>query len=336
MKLISVRIEDRSETSADSCSFILSPESADQTLSYQPGQYLSLKIPLTSGPIFRSYSFSSCPGADEPPRITVKREPGGRGSNWLCDHLKVGDTLDVLPPAGDFGPENLSRPLLLIAGGSGITPILSLMKAALLHGNPAVSLIYANRDSSQVIHGSELDDWQNRYPEQLQITHWLDEEHGRPTASALARTVQSTEFATACLCGPAPFMATARAALLSQGVAPEQILEESFSPTADTKTDPVESGDAEVKTTLTVTLNGEEHAVNLTEDQYLLDAMIGQGLNVPSSCRAGNCGTCLCTLTEGSVILDGNTVLDDDDLEEGWTLACRARPISGRIRIVFP
>lgn len=339
MKLLSFRVLRRIDETSDSCSFVLSPLD-NQSIDYQSGQYLSVQIPLASGAIFRAYSFSSSPLTDETPRITVKREPGGRGSNWLCDHLKEGDLVKALPPAGDFVPSDLRKHLLLIAGGSGITPLISILKSALLKGSPSVRLVYASRSADQAILQQELKEWRSRYPEQLEIYHWLDDQQGPPDVRQLQGCLYADRFQAAFICGPARFMDLAQQALEAAKFPADRISIESFTSTTNGTIPDADGGPAMVKgddgALIVVQHGGREYEVSCGPDEHLLSAMIAQGLNVPSSCRAGNCGTCLCTLAEGSAILDDNNVLDDEDEEEGWILACRARPKSSRLRIVFP
>lgn len=344
MKLLSFRVHQRIEETSKCCSFLLEPLD-DQNIVYRPGQYLSMQIPLASGPIFRSYSFSSSPKTEEQPRITIKREPNGRGSNWLCDNLKEGDVIKSLYPAGDFVPADLSVPLLLIAGGSGITPIISIMKSALLSGSRFVRLVYANRSEDQVILREELRDWQSQYPDTFSVVTWLDDEQGTPTPEKLLDALGSEIFGEVYICGPSVFMESAVQAVKLRGYSEDTIFLESFTvehqaeATIDEADGQTESGtDSETNEIVNIHVEqgGQTYCVTGQSDQYLLDAMIAHGLNVPSSCRSGNCGTCLCTLEEGSAILSENTVLDDDDVEEGWILACRARPKSAKIKVVFP
>ena len=170
------------ETS-DALSLVLAVADAEHTpLSYQPGQFLTLRIPRDDGgALARCYSLASSPLGAENPKVTVKRVPGGYGSSWLCDNARAGMRLTALPPAGTFVPRSLDADLLLIAGGSGITPIIAILKSAMLGGHGHVVLIYANHDASSVIFASELRELAKANPHRLQVIHWLTSKRGRLT-----------------------------------------------------------------------------------------------------------------------------------------------------------
>ncbi|TAL20000.1 MAG: 3-ketosteroid-9-alpha-hydroxylase, partial [Frankiales bacterium] len=142
-------------------------------LPYQPGQFLTLRIPSEQEPTARCYSLSSSPHVDDLLKVTVKRTAGGYGSNWVCDSVEVGTVLDVLPPAGHFTPKDLTADLLLCAAGSGITPVISILKSALAQGTAPVTLLYANRDEASVIFAAELRELVEQHPERLVVLHWL-------------------------------------------------------------------------------------------------------------------------------------------------------------------
>ncbi len=193
---------------ADACSLVL-----DADLDYRPGQYLTVRTPAGA----RCYSLASAPGTGEPPKITVKRMTGGRVSNWIADHVRAGDTLDMAGPAGTFHPTSLDDELLLLAGGSGITPIMGIVKS--LRRTPA--LLYANRDTESIIFRAELDAL-------LPVMHWLDSERGVPTADDLRELLHPYTDREAFVCGPEPFVAVAEKALRMAGVPESRIRIERF------------------------------------------------------------------------------------------------------------
>ena len=169
---------------AHSISFEI-PEDAAEHFAYQPGQFLTLAVPCDqTGVAARCYSLSSSPVGGGPLTITVKRTADGYASNWVCDHLREGDTMRVLPPSGIFTPASLSADLLLFAGGSGITPVISITRTALQQGTGKIVLFYANRDESSVIFAEELTELAAENPDRLVVVHWLESVQGLPEPGA--------------------------------------------------------------------------------------------------------------------------------------------------------
>lgn len=176
----------------------------DADLDYKPGQYLTLRVPSElTGSVARCYSLSSSPLLDERPRVTVKRTDGGYASNRLCDTACAGDVIEALPPMGIFTPKSLDADLLLFAGGSGITPILSIITSALHAGTGRVTLVYANRDPASVIFARRLAELECA---RFSVTHWLESERGLPSVDDLTALASPHAEADAFTCGPAPFM----------------------------------------------------------------------------------------------------------------------------------
>ncbi len=305
---------------------------------YQPGQFLTLRLPCQDGVVARCYSLSSAPGVDEQLKVTVKRVKDGRGSNWVCDHVQAGDEVDVLAPSGTFTPRNLDTDLLLLAGGSGITPVMSIIKSSLARGTGKMLLVYANRDEASVIFHAELRSLVAEHPERLVVLHWLETVQGLPSKQPLQEIVRPWGHAEAFICGPAPFMDCAADALKELGVARERIHIERFTSLAgDPWTEvaaapPIQGG----KTVdLLVELDGETHELDWPADQKLLDFLLDKGLDAPYSCREGACSACGLKLLEGEVVMDNNSVLEQEDLDEGWRLACQARPVSDAVKVSY-
>ncbi|MFC9296135.1 2Fe-2S iron-sulfur cluster-binding protein [Streptomyces sp. NPDC057011] len=328
-----VRVVQRVQETPEAVSLVLDPE-----LPYSPGQFLTLRIP---GGGARCYSLASSPHTGEPMRITAKRVPGGLGSGWICDTVAPGDELEVLPPAGTFtpGPGGLDRDLLLVAGGSGITPVLSLAKSALAAGRGSVALLYANRDPESVIFRDELWGLADSHPGRLTVIHWLESLQGLPTAVQLAAHVAPYAGRDAYLCGPGPLMDAAETALRSVGAAPHRIHRERyFSLGADVFAAPPPPPAASVAggTTAEVELDGERHTVPWADGTVLLDALLAAGVAAPYSCREGACSACCCRVVAGEVTMARNEVLDQEDLAEGYVLACQARaPGRDPVRIAY-
>ncbi|WP_175650485.1 ferredoxin--NADP reductase [Pseudomonas sp. Marseille-P9899] len=335
---LTLRVARVIEETVDARSLVFDiPEHLAERFRYQPGQFLTLRVPFEGGWLPRCYSLSSTPLLDEPLRVTVKRVREGRASNWLCEELQEGQSLEVLPPAGVFVPRSLDTDLLLFGGGSGVTPVLSILRSALLAGTGRILLIYANRDEQSVIFRDELRFLANAHPQRLQIVHWLDSVQGVPATAQLAELARPFIDAHAFICGPAPFMDAAVAALKSLGMPNGRVHVERFvSLPGEGEALPVLVSEAAVAAQLAVRLDGEDYAVPCDSGETVLDAMQRAGLNPPSACRVGGCASCMCTLESGAVDLLHNDALDQDELAEGWILACQAVPTTAQLRIRFP
>ncbi|MGW1928828.1 2Fe-2S iron-sulfur cluster-binding protein [Streptomyces sp. NPDC001919] len=313
------------------------PESADR-FTYRPGQFLTLKLPgADGGPVARCYSLASSPHTGEPMKITVKRVADGYGSNWVCDHLAAGHELEALPPAGTFTPASLDGDLLLVAGGSGITPVLSIAKSALATGGRAV-LLYANRDESSVVFRDELRALSEAHPDRLLVLHWLESLQGLPAVDRLAAVLAPYADREAYVCGPEPLMDAVERALRTLGTPGDRVHRERFfSLGADVFDPPAvpRAAPAEAAGTAEVELDGETHTVAWPPTAPLLDVLLAAGLDAPYSCREGACSACTCRVVAGEVAMLRNDVLDEQDVAEGYVLACQALPLTERIEITY-
>jgi 3-ketosteroid 9alpha-monooxygenase subunit B len=305
----SIEIAEVITETPDACSLVLRA-----ALDYRPGQYLTVHTPAGA----RCYSLASSPFTDTAPKVTVKRVRDGAVSNWICDHVRAGDVLEFSAPAGTFTPDSLDDDLLLLAGGSGITPIMGIIKSVRARGHGDLALIYANRDPSSVIFRRELDDL-------LPVVHWLDSERGVPTVDSLAGLLTPYIDRQAFVCGPEAFVAVAEKALQLAGVPAARIRVERFEPV------PVGTRDA----VATVDLDGQTHVLEWKAGKRLLDVIIDAGLNPPYSCRQGQCGACACRLLSGEVDLVNNEVLEDEDFADGYILACQAIPRTDTVAVTY-
>ena len=307
-------------------------------LTYKPGQFLTLRLPHADGVVARCYSLSSAPGVDDQLKVTVKRVKDGRGSNWVCDTVLAGHEIDVLAPSGMFTPKSLDADLLLLAGGSGITPVMSIIKSSLARGTGRMLLVYANRDEQSVIFHAELRALVAEHPERLVVLHWLETVQGLPSLKPLQELVRPWGHAEAFICGPAPFMDCAADALKEMGVSRDRIHIERFTSLAG---DPWTEAEAaapvagERTVDLVVDLDGDTHELDWPESQKLLDLLLDKGLDAPYSCREGACSACGVILVEGEVVMENNSVLEQEDLDEGWRLACQSRPVSDLVKVRY-
>ena len=326
---------------ADAVSLELAPQPEHaERFGYRPGQFLTVRIPSElTGSVSRCYSLSSAPHEGGPLKVTVKRTAAGYASNWLCDNAVAGDTLQVLPPAGLFTPASLDADLLLFAGGSGITPVLSILKSVLAQGSGHCTLVYANRDESSVIFAAELAELAGAHPDRLQVLHWLESVQGLPSVPQLSALVRHWADRETFVCGPEPFMDAVAAAMAAHGADRRRVHMEKFvsltgnpfeaAPPASDDADPADSANVEVE------LDGEHHRMAWPRRQVLLDTLLAAGLEAPYSCREGACSACVCRVVSGEVSMRRNEVLEEEDLAEGYVLACQAVPVTDDVSISY-
>jgi 3-ketosteroid 9alpha-monooxygenase subunit B len=309
-----------------------------ERLRYAPGQFLTLRIPSDrTGSVARCYSLCSSPFADEALTVTVKRDKDGYASNWLCDNAHAGMRVHVLAPSGTFVPKTLDGDFVLLAAGSGITPIMSICKSALSEGGGHVVLLYANRDERTVIFGNALRELAAKYPDRLTVVHWLESLQGLPSANALAQLAAPFTDRQAFICGPGPFMEAAREALESLKVPAAQVHIEVFK---SLDSDPfvavqIEDDGDTPPASAVVELDGQTHTVSWPRKAKLLDVLLDAGLDAPFSCREGHCGACATTLRNGKVNMEVNDVLEQQDLDDGLILACQAHPETDSVEVTY-
>jgi 3-ketosteroid 9alpha-monooxygenase subunit B len=337
------------------------PSELQETFAYTPGQFLTVAVPSDrTGLVARCYSLSSAPHSGRH-QITVKRTVDGYASNWIVDNLKAGDTLRVLPPSGIFTPKDVDADFLLFAGGSGITPVMSIARTALEKGTGKVVLFYANEDVSSVIFARQLAELVEEYADRFTVVHWLVSLQGLPSEKQLALFASYFMSSTAFVCGPAPYMKAVTNALKELGFPRERRHQEKFvslggNPFGEVEevlaaqkeladaddADDEDGSDSDGEPAVTgpisveVELDGEQHAFDdWSGNEVLLEFLESKGIDAPFSCREGQCSACACMVLEGDVKLRHNEVLDDDDLSEGIRLACQARPLTEKLRITY-
>ncbi|MEV5837715.1 ferredoxin--NADP reductase [Nocardia sp. NPDC052112] len=313
------------------------PPELQEKFSYRPGQFLTVRIPSArTGSVARCYSLASSPHTDDELKVTVKRTADGYGSNWLCDNIVEGAQLHVLPPSGTFTPGDLTDDFLLFAAGSGITPVISILKSVLAQSKSHVALFYANRDDQSVIFDAELHRLRDTADGRLSVEHWLETDRGLPNATGLAEFARRFPGRDAYLCGPAPFMAAVRNMLSDIGMDRSRIHAEEFSSLSGDPFAPAAplaaTGNA---STVVVRLDGESHTLSWPPTANLVDVLLDAGIDAPFSCREGECGSCMCALTAGTVDLGRIDALDPDDVVDGYILACQARPTSPTLEVDF-
>jgi ferredoxin-NADP reductase len=322
----------------DTRSFVLDvPEDLRRTFEYRPGQFCTFRVRIGDEEHLRSYSMSSAPDTDPDLTVTVKRVPGGLVSNWLLDHVSVGDALETTKPAGVFCLRQSDAPVVAFCGGSGVTPVLSLAKSALTTTGRPVRLVYANRHRDSVIFAGALEEMRRAYSDRLEVHHHLDADSGFLVADAIAGFVGSPD-SDFYICGPGPFMDLVESTLLQIGVPPANIFIERFlvgdHPAAPAAEDSADQ-QAVVPETVTVIMKGKKTPVAYQRGETLLETARRGALRPPFSCEAGDCATCMAILREGSATMRVNNALTPEEVEEGWVLTCQALPVGATVTVEY-
>ena len=330
------------------------PDALREVFSFTQGQYLTLRKEIEGQDLRRSYSI--CAGVDDGElRVGVRKVRGGVFSNWINEHLAHGDVINVMAPQGRFFvpmEPTQRRHHLGIAGGSGVTPILSTMKTVLAREPLSrFTLIYGNRALKSTMFKEEIEDLKNKYLTRLVLHHVFSDEHtdaplnmgvmNRDKIGEFLRSVvPASTIAHAYVCGPFQMNDEAEAALLAAGVPEERIHIERFglAPQAqqvDAVIHEAKPGDAELAR-VTIIRDGLSREIVFTKDQpSILDAASAAGLEVPFSCTSGVCGTCRAKLISGEVRMERNFALDKNEVANGFVLTCQAHPLTPQVTLSF-
>ncbi|MCF0053267.1 ferredoxin--NADP reductase [Dyadobacter sp. LJ53] len=331
---ISLQVKQIITEATDAKTFIFE-RTNKQPFTYKAGQFLTFLIPMHGHETRRSYSMSSAPDVDENPAITVKRVPNGEISRFWIDNVKVGDRFNVLPPSGRFVLEDsvgTARDIVLIAAGSGITPLFSILKQTLIqekHSN--ITLLYASRNAKHALFHHQIEQWQESFPERLKVIHIHSQPledwnglRGRINNTRLEQMVsKSLRFqplkARFFICGPYELMRSVEITLYFMGFSALQIRKENF-------VIPSPPPPPRISYPHVVKLNfrGQEHDLFVPAHTTILDAALAAGIHLPYSCKGGRCATCAGICRSGELHMTVNEVLTDRDLQEGWILTCSA------------
>ena len=323
------------------------PTSLRSEFDYEPGQYLTLELEIDGKKVRRAYSMNSSPLMDPYPLITVKRLKGGLVSNYINDNCKVGDSMEVLAPFGTFVPQMSSsnkKHYLLFAAGSGITPVISILKSILnFESNSKVSLLYGNRNAENILFNNELSQLNHEYDGRFVLKHTLSDPQG--TWNGLMGRIDKIKvnsfidgFAADDLakeifvCGPGEMIDTVISTLKERGFQSDQIHKELFfieekEQSAEIQQVIAESGKQQIK----VILDQKEHLVEVNPNESILDAVLDANVDAPFSCMSGACATCRAKVISGKVIMDDDEVLSEKEISEGYVLTCQAHPVEGEI-----
>jgi ring-1,2-phenylacetyl-CoA epoxidase subunit PaaE len=347
LDVLDVRHETR-----DAVVVTLKPRDAETDFAFTQGQYLTFRRDFDGEELRRSYSI--CAGLDDGAlRVGIKRVDGGAFSTWANEELKPGDTLEAMPPQGRFftvlDPSS-AKNYLAFAGGSGITPVLSIIKTTLAREpNSTFTLVYANRAVTSIMFREELEDLKNTYLGRLSILHILESEGdidlftGRIDAEKMAALfrlwIDAESVDTAFICGPEPMMLTIKESLLGHGLGEAQIKFELFASQQGRAKQRAQSRHVHndgAQCDVTVTLDGVTRAFKMPKDgTAILDAAIAQNMDAPFSCKAGVCSTCRAKVTEGEVEMMTNHALEDYEVRAGYVLSCQCIPLSDRVVLSY-
>jgi ferredoxin-NADP reductase len=316
----------------DTRSFVLEiPPALAERFAYAAGQFCAFRATIGGEPVVRCYSMSSSPDTGDPFTVTVKRVPGGTMSNWMNDTLAPGDTIEAMPPAGRFVLRAPDAPIVAFAGGSGITPVLSIVKTALATTAREIALVYANRSAGSVIFSDALERLRAGSGGRLSVHHHLDSENGFLDAAACAALVGDRTQADFYVCGPGPYMEVVEAGLERRGVDPERVLIERFELPDEARAPGPESETESI----VIRLDRRTHRIGYQPGDTILEAARRAGLKPPFSCQAGECATCMAHLDVGKATMRVNNALDAGEVEEGWILTCQAIPTSREVVVDY-
>jgi 3-ketosteroid 9alpha-monooxygenase subunit B len=333
------------DETSDTRSFVLDiPDHLRETFAYRAGQFVTFRVNIDGEPLVRSYSMASSPDTDADFKVTVKRVPQGRFSNWMNDTVAAGDVLDTREPAGRFclktDGKRRGMPVIAFGAGSGITPVISVIKSALATTERPIRLLYANRDRDSIIFYDELESLSRSNPDRLGIVHRLDVEQGFLDGSGVTEFVGGNLGGDFYICGPGPFMDIVEKALRGAGVDRERIFIERFEAPPDAAEATDSSAPAAPKThvatsSVTVTLRGKEYTFAYHPGDTILETVRRGGQQAPSSCEQGNCATCLARLKVGAVHMKANNVLTAEEVAEGLVLTCQSIPTTETVTVDY-
>ena len=343
-------VTDIHHTIRDAVVLTLKPENPE-AFAFTQGQYLTFKQDFDGTELRRNYSI--CAGLDDGElKVGIKRVDGGAFSTYANTELKVGDTLHAMPPQGKFftaiEPE-VAKNYLGFAGGSGITPVLSILKTVLKREpNSTFTLVYANRAVNTIMFREELEDLKNHYMGRLTIIHILESGQdmelfeGRidqAKCDALFKHwIQIDNIDTAFICGPEPMMLAIAEALKTNGLSEEQIKFELFSESQQgrlAKQEMAKRSEGQSGTEITVIIDGARRSFTMQKGQSVLEAALENGQEAPFSCKAGVCSTCMGKVLEGEVEMISNHALEDYEVERGYVLTCQSYPLSDTLTIDY-
>ncbi len=350
-KFNSLKVKDIKRETADAVSVAFDvPPTLQIPYQYKQGQYITLKLTINGEELRRSYSICTSPYTEKELRVAIKEVKDGRASSYINQKLKVGDVIEVMTPMGSFHSVlsgNNKKNYVLFAGGSGITPMMSILKSILhIEKQSKVTLIYANRDEEATIFKTELEKIASENGEHFKLVNVYD--NPKSQVPDLLKGIVTTDKAKALIenyggakadeyfiCGPGPLMENIKTTLEGLKVAKEKIHIEYFTAVADAVAK-AEGIGKNVKSKITILQYGIETHFDLdTEGASILDAAIDAGVDAPFSCKGAVCCTCRAKLIEGQIKMDANFALTDAEVAEGFILTCQSHPLTEKVIVDY-
>jgi ring-1,2-phenylacetyl-CoA epoxidase subunit PaaE len=344
-----LQVADIRRETADTISVAFAvPTELRDDFAFAPGQYLTLRTAQDGREMRRAYSI--CSGLDQGElRVAIKRVDGGRFSEWAHQALRPGTVLDVMPPAGRFTlalDPALARTYAGFAAGSGITPVMAILRTVLAREpHSRFLLFYGSRGTAEILFREALEELKDRYIGRLSVFHVLSREqqdlavlHGRldgEKAALIARHLLPPDLDAAFVCGPETMIEAVTEALANAGIPRGRILSERFTPAAGAGTRPPAQIGAAPHAIATIVADGRRTEVPVGEGETVLDAALRAGLDLPYSCRGGMCSTCRAKVAEGSVIMAVNYGLEPWETAVGFALTCQAVPQTPRVTVDY-
>jgi ring-1,2-phenylacetyl-CoA epoxidase subunit PaaE len=349
-KFHALTVKDITRETADcvSVSFDI-PQQLANDFKYIQGQYITFKLHIDGQEIRRSYSVCSSPITDADLRVAIKKVKNGKGSTYINDRLKVGDVLEVMTPMGNFYTAmdaSNHKEYVLFAGGSGITPMLSIIKTVLdAEPNSRIQLFYGNENEAAIIFKNQLQALEQEHSSRLKVHHILNSAADYPEiykgmmtveklSTLMQQFVKIDNRSEVFICGPVPMMQNVEQTLQQLNVPKSQIHIEYFSAPVESTAAPT-AGTATKKATLTIILDGDEVVTEMMPDESVLDAALRINLDAPYACQGGSCCTCRALLTEGKVDMKVNYALLDAEVKQGFILTCQSYALTESITVDY-
>ncbi len=341
----------------DAASFAFDiPAELKEKFNYLPGQYLTLSTTINGQEVRRAYSFSSSPITDADPAVTIKKVKDGVFSSFMNDDAFEGQVIQVMPPMGKFVVHldaNAQKHYVLFAGGSGITPIMSIAKSVLdKEPNSKITLVYCNQDVQSVIFQQQLNDMVVQHNGKLKVIYIYDNPHtgwtgrsGRQSTEnfmAITREVRIDGYSTEYfICGPSGLMDAVKTGLQTLGIPAEKVHTEYFTAPVSSQPKMASAAGSSNSDALggaqkaVIILNGKETEIEVPKGTTILEAAKDEDLDPPYACQIGVCTTCRAKLLEGTVEMDEREGLSDDEIKKGYILTCQSHPTTPKVKLIY-